>query len=129
MSPGAFSWPALPPAAWEDTRATLHMWTQIVGKVRMALTPPVNHWWHVTLYPSARGLSTGPIPAPPGLLDIEFDFIDHELVIRTSDAGRRAFPLRGQSVASFYEETMGALRQLGVAVDIHPVPNEVTVAI
>lgn len=119
----------LPVDSWQPTRDTLHMWTQIVGKVRMALTPPVNHWWHVTLYPSARGLSTGPILAPSGILDIEFDFIEHELVLRTSDGGRRALPLAGQSVASFYEETLSALRELGVPVEIHPVPNEVAVAI
>ncbi len=95
----------------------------------MALTPPVNHWWHVTLYLSARGLGTGPIPIPGGILDIEFDFLEHELVLRTSDGGRRSFPLAGKSVAQFYEETLAALGALGVEVSIHPVPNEVEVAI
>lgn len=119
----------LPVDSWQPTRDTLHMWTQIVGKIRMALTPPVNHWWHVTLYLSARGLSTGPIQTPAGIVDIEFDFIEHELVLRTSDGGRRAFPLAGQSVASFYAQTFDALSALGVSVEIHPVPNEVAVAI
>lgn len=115
--------------SWQATRDTLHMWTQIVGKIRMALTPPVNHWWHVTLYPSARGLSTGPIPVPSGILDIEFDFVEHRLVLRTNDGDSRSLPLAGQSVASFYAATMDAVGSLGVAVEIHPVPNEVEVAI
>ncbi|MGO4534785.1 DUF5996 family protein [Leifsonia sp. 2MCAF36] len=115
--------------SWQPTRDTVHMWTQIVGKIRMALTPPINHWWHVTLSLSARGLATGPIPIPMGVLDIEFDFVEHQLVVRTSDGGRRAFPLAGQSVASFYEQTFRALGELGIAVEIHPVPNEVAVAI
>jgi hypothetical protein len=115
--------------SWKDTRDTLHMWTQVVGKIRMALTPPVNHWWHVTLYLSARGLSTGPVPVRAGILDIEFDFVDHRLVLRTSDGSSRAFPLAGLSVASFYEATLDALGELGVEVEIHPVPNEVEVAL
>jgi hypothetical protein len=116
-------------ASWQATRDTVHLWTQIVGKIRMTLTPPVNHWWHVTLYLSARGLGTGPIPIPGGILDLEFDFLGHELVLRTSDGGRRSFPLAGKSVAEFYEETLAALGALGVDVSIHPVPNEVEVAI
>lgn len=121
--------PELPVDSWQATRETLHLWTQVVGKIRMALTPPVNHWWHVTLYLSARGLGTGPIPVPAGVLDLEFDFVAHELVVRTSDGGRRTVPFAGQSVASFYEATLGALGELGVEVRIHPVPNEVEVAI
>ncbi|NYJ25212.1 hypothetical protein HNR13_003499 [Leifsonia shinshuensis] len=100
-----------------------------MGKVRMTLTPPVNHWWHVTLYLSARGLSTGPIPIPAGVLDIEFDFVAHELVIRTSGGGRRAVPFVGQSVATFYAATLEALGELGVAVAIHAAPNEVEIAV
>lgn len=119
----------LPIDDWRDTRDTLHLWTQVVGKIRMALTPPVNHWWHVMLYLSARGLSTGPIPIPAGVLDIEFDFVEHRLVLRTSDGGERVLPLAGQSVASFYEGTLKALGELGVEVRIHPVPNEVEVAV
>jgi hypothetical protein len=106
----------LPVDSWQATRDTLHMWTQIVGKIRMALTPPVNHWWHVTLYLSARGLSTGPIPIRAGILDIAFDFVEHRLVLRTSEGGRRVLPLAGQSVASFYSATMESLGELGVAV-------------
>lgn len=121
--------PELPVDSWQPTRDTLHLWTQIVGKIRMTLTPPVNHWWHVTLYPSARGLATGPIPLPSGALDIEFDLVEHELVLRTSDGARRAFPLAGHSVASFYAATLAALGDLGVSVEIHAVPNEVAVAI
>ncbi|WP_431245548.1 DUF5996 family protein [Leifsonia xyli] len=121
--------PELAVASWQATRDTVHLWTQIVGKIRMALTPPVNHWWHVTLYLSARGLATGPIPVPGGILDIEFDFVDHRLVLRTSDGGRRDVALAGMSVARFYESTMRALGELEVEVSIHPVPNEVVVAI
>ncbi|GAA4153977.1 DUF5996 family protein [Leifsonia shinshuensis] len=121
--------PELPTDTWQATRDTLHLWTQIVGKVRMTLTPPVNHWWHVTLYLSARGLSTGPIPIPAGVLDIEFDFVAHELVIRTSGGGRRAVPFVGQSVATFYAATLEALGELGVAVAIHAAPNEVEIAV
>lgn len=119
----------LPIDSWQATRDTLHLWTQVVGKIRMALSPPVNHWWHVTLYLSARGLRTGPIPVPDGILDIEFDFIEHALVLRTSDGGDRTFPLAGHSVASFYESTLNGLHELGVEARIHPVPNEVVVAI
>ncbi|GAA1929704.1 DUF5996 family protein [Microbacterium aoyamense] len=115
--------------SWQPTRDTLHMWTQIVGKIRMALAPPVNHWWHVTLHVSARGLTTGAIPIPSGVLDIEFDFVHNELVLRTSSAGLRTISFAGQSVASFYAAIMGALRELGVEVEIHPVPNEVESAI
>ncbi|WP_231371029.1 DUF5996 family protein [Cryocola sp. 340MFSha3.1] len=129
MAPVAEPRVQLPVDSWVATRDTLHMWTQVVGKIRMALTPPINHWWHVTLYPSARGLGTGPIPLPSRILDIEFDFVDHELVLRTSDGGLRRFPLAGHSVATFYAATLEALADLGVTVDIHAVPNEVAVAI
>lgn len=121
--------PELAVASWQATRDTVHMWTQIVGKIRMTLTPPVNHWWHATLYLNARGLTTGPIPVPNGILDIELDFVDHQLVLRTSDGGRRSIPLAGMSVARFYEQTLGALGALGVEASIHPFPNEVEVAI
>ncbi|MFF1571294.1 DUF5996 family protein [Leifsonia sp. NPDC058292] len=126
---GYGAWPGLLVASWEPTRDTLHMWTQIVGKIKMALTPPVNHWWHVTLRVSARGLTTGAMPTDAGMLDIEFDFVDHALVLRTSAGAREAFPLQGLSVARFYAETFDALRRLGVEVTIHPRPNEVEVAI
>jgi hypothetical protein len=122
-------WPALSVESWQPTRDTIHLWTQVVGKIRMALTPPVNHWWHVTLYVSARGLTTGGMPTERGVLDIEFDFIDHLLVLRTSAGDRRSFSLIGQSVAQFYAQTFAVLRDLGVDVSIHAVPNEVQVAI
>ena len=124
-------WPALPYAAWKDTYATLHLWTQIVGKVRLALTPWLNHSWHVTLYVTARGLSTGPMPtggqsdAGRGELEIVFDFIDHVLRLRTSGGASRQIKLRPVSVAEFYAEVMLALSALGIAVRINRRPSEV----
>src|SRR5213592_4864702 len=94
-------WPSLPLAAWHDTYATLHMWTQMVGKVRLALTPPVNHWWSVALYLTARGLTTSPIPYGDGVFEIAFDFIDHALVIDMSDGRQRTIALVPRSVADF----------------------------
>jgi hypothetical protein len=101
------------------------MWTQIVGKIRMVHTPVVNHWWHATLYVSPRGLTTSAIPHAGGVFDIEFDFIDHELHIRTSDGHRRAVALAARPVAAFYGETMAALDELGVPTHIYATPNEV----
>jgi hypothetical protein len=118
-------WPALPLDAWRDTYATLHMWTQIVGKVRMALSPPVNHWWHVTLYVTARGLSTSPIPYGTRTFEVSFDFIDHNLLIQTSDGTSKALGLFPHSVAEFYHEFLRALRALGIEVEINPLPQEV----
>ncbi|GAA2231386.1 DUF5996 family protein [Herbiconiux moechotypicola] len=123
------SWPILPVDSWTPTRETLHLFTQIVGKIRLVASPPVNHWWHVTLYVTSRGLSTGAVPVDGGLLDIEFDFVGHRLVLRTSWGGKEAFALAGLSVASFYDQVFSALRRLGVSVSIRPVPNEVEVAI
>jgi Family of unknown function (DUF5996) len=97
-------WPALPLEEWKDTYATLHMWTQIVGKVKTALSPHVNHWWEVPLYVSARGLSTSAIPQGNRAFDIEFDFLDHNLAIRTSDGLTKFVPLYPRSVADFYRE-------------------------
>src|SRR2546423_14489352 len=102
------SWPELPLEAWADTYGTLHMWTQIVGKVRLALTPKVNHWWSVPLYISARGLTTSPMPYDSRVLEIEFDFIDHKLRIQVNDGRTREVPLVPRSVADFYQEVMGA---------------------
>jgi hypothetical protein len=118
-------WPALPLDAWRDTYATLHMWTQIVGKVRMALSPPVNHWWSVTLYVNARGLTTSPIPYGTRTFEVSFDFIDHNLLIQTSDGTSKAVGLFPRSVAEFYHEFMGALHALDIDVTINPVPQEV----
>ncbi|MFF5289802.1 DUF5996 family protein [Paractinoplanes globisporus] len=122
-------WPRLRVADWTDTRDTLHMWTQIVGKVRMAHAPAVNHWWHVTLYPTARGLGTSAIPYGNGAFDLEFDFVDHFLVIRMTDGRRREIALEPKPVAAFYGETMAALAGLGIETRIHAVPNEVEAAI
>jgi hypothetical protein len=116
-------------ADWADTRDTLHMWTQIVGKVRMAYAPAVNHWWHVTLYPTARGLSTSAVPHRDGAFDIEFDFVDHRLHLRSSDGRARDVPLEPKPVATFYRETLDALAALGIEPHIHAVPNEVEQAI
>jgi hypothetical protein len=122
-------WPELPYAAWKDSYATLHLWTQIVGKVRLALTPWLNHSWHVTLYVTTRGLSTGPMPVEGRDLEIEFDFLDHVLWLRTSDGHFRQIMLRPVSVAEFYGEVMHALAALGVAVRINEMPSEIPDAI
>ena len=101
------TWPELNYRGWRDTAATLQLWTQIVGKVRLALTPWVNHGWQVPLYVSARGLTTSPIPAGQEILEIEFDFIGHRLVVRTSRGEERTLPLAAQSVADFYRQVNG----------------------
>ena len=118
-------WPELPYAAWKDTRDTLHLWTQIVGKVRLALTPWLNHSWHVALYVTARGLTTSPMPWRGGSLEIEFDFIDHVLWLRTSGGEVRQIMLRPVTVAEFYQEVLIALRELGVDVRLQPMPCEI----
>jgi hypothetical protein len=118
-------WPPLPLEAWPDTYATLHMWTQIVGKIRLALCPPVNHFWEVTLYVSARGLTTSPIPYERGIFEVEFDFIEHNLLIRTSDGTGKTIPLAPRSVADFYKEFLAALDSLGIQVKIWHMPVEV----
>jgi hypothetical protein len=123
------AWPELPYAAWKDSRATLHLWTQIVGKVRLELTPWLNHSWHVTLYVTARGLGTGPMPLDGRDLAIEFDFIDHVLWLRTTDGHFRQIMLRPVAVAEFYGEVMTALAELGVAVHIDEMPSEIEGAI
>ncbi len=119
------TWPLLPLAEWQDTYATLHMWTQIVGKVRLALSPPVNHWWATTLYVTPRGLTTSPIPADTRNFEIAFDFLDHTLWIQSSDGARRAMGLYPRSVADFYRELMALLRALDIEVAINPLPQEV----
>ncbi len=119
------SWPELPLEAWADTYATLHMWTQVVGKVRLALTPHVNHWWEVPLYVSARGLNTSAIPFEGGIFEMEFDFIDHRLDIRSSDGSGRTVELKPRTVADFYAATMHALSSLGIRAKIWTMPVEV----
>lgn len=121
----AAAWPALPLDAWQDTYATLHMWTQIVGKVRLRLSAPVNHWWHCALYVTSRGLTTSPIPYGSGTFELQFDFLDHQLVISVGDGVVRRIRLAPRSVADFYEEVMAALRALGIRVRISVKPNEV----
>jgi len=118
-------WPALPQSEWSDTCATLQLWMQIVGKVRLMLTPHVNHTWNVTLYPTVRGLTTLPMSKGERMLQIDFDFLDHELVVQTSDGGRRVIPLRPMAVAEFYVEVMATLESLGTPVRIWQMPCEV----
>ena len=119
------TWPALPLNAWADTNATLHMWTQIVGKIRLSQSAPINHSWHSTLYVNARGLTSSPIPHRDRAFQLDFDFIDHRLLCRTSDGRAGQVALEPQTVARFYTETMDMLRSLDIAVRIHGRPNEV----
>jgi Family of unknown function (DUF5996) len=123
------SWPPLPLKEWQDTYRTLHMWTQIAGKIRMALCPPLNHWWHVTLYVNARGLTTGPVPYPSGVFEIQFDFQKHTLKILTSEGYSVSHPLRAESVADFYGGIFEMLRSLGIQVEIDLKPQEVADAV
>src|SRR6185436_13058618 len=118
------AWPELPTAAWRDTYATLHLWTQIIGKIRLTRAPWLNHSWHVTLYVTPRGLTTSPVPDGTRTFQIDFDFIDHVLRISTSDGAERHFALAGQSVSSFYATTMATLAELGIAAAIDEMPNE-----
>jgi len=123
-------WPAgLPLAEWRETHDTLHMWMQMVGKTRMALAPAENHWWHVALYLSARGLTTTSIPYGAGSFEIELDFVDHQLIVRTSGGGSRRLALRPQTVADFYREYRRVLGELGIGVEMWPVPVEADHAI
>jgi hypothetical protein len=128
-SPRAETWPALPYEAWQDTCTTLHLWTQIVGKIRLARTPWVNHSWHVTLYVTPRGLTTSTIPYDRRAFQIDFDFIDHALLVQTSDGAERRLPLRRQAVADFHDALLAALAELDLRVRIHGRPNEVANAI
>jgi hypothetical protein len=118
-------WPSLFLDSWDDTRATLHMWTQIVGKVRLALTPLVNHWWNVPLYVTARGLTTSLIPYGERSFELRFDFLKHQLVLETSDAAVRTLPLAPRPVADFYQEFMSMLRAEGINVKIWHMPVEI----
>jgi hypothetical protein len=123
-------WPRLPPLAeWGDTLTTLHMWSQVVGKIRLARAPHVNHSWGTTLYVTTRGLTTSPIPRGEGAFAIDFDFVDHRLRISTSEGDERSFALEPMSVADFFAKTMQALGELGVTVHIFPRPVEVVEAI
>ena len=125
----AATWPALPFADWRDTAVTLHMWTQIIGKIRMTQSPWLNHSWHVTLYVTPRGMTTGPIPHGERTFSIDFDFIAHQLRIHTCDGGDETIPLVPQDTADFYHAVMSALVDLGYPVAINATPNEVAEAI
>jgi hypothetical protein len=119
------NWPSLPPAAWDETRATLHMWTQIIGKIRLAQAPMINHWWQVPLYVTSRGLTTSPIPYGPRTFQIDLDFIEHRLQISVDDGRRESFALGPRSVADFHSELMGRMRSLGLEVPIWTMPCEI----
>ena len=125
MSSSELLWPELAYLDWRETAATLHLWTQIVGKIRLALTPWVNHGWQVPLYVSSRGLGTTPIPAGREILEMEFDFVAHRLRVSTSLGAHRTLPLVPQSVAEFYRQLLSQLHELGIDVSIHEIPNEV----
>src|SRR6201996_1928364 len=117
-------WPELPTAEWRETAATLQLWTQIVGKIRLVRSPWLNHSWHVALYVTPRGLTTSPVPDGTRTFQIDFDFIYHHLQISTSDGGRRSFALAGHSVAGFYAAVIAALAELGIHVVIDEMPSE-----
>jgi Family of unknown function (DUF5996) len=119
-------WPSLAYEEWKDTYETLHMWTQVVGKIRLALSPAVNHWWHVTLYVTPSGLTTSPIPYATRIFEISFNFIDHNLIVHTSDGATGRMGLYPRSVADFYNELMSILRSLGIDVQINTIPQEVS---
>ncbi len=123
--PSAEIWPELPLRQWQQTYHNLHMWTQIVGKVRLELTPKINHWWNVPLYVSARGLTTSPIAYGGGCFEVEFDFVEHKLSIDRSDGARKVLALEPRTVADFYAEFMAALRAVGIEVTIYAKPVEV----
>lgn len=122
-------WPSLPLEAWIETYTTLHLWMQIVGKIRLAESPWINHCWHATLYPTATGLTTSLIPYRTRAFQIDFDFLDHQLVVQSSDGGKAALPLKPQSVATFYRHLVEEMERLQLQVPIHGTPNEVADAI
>jgi hypothetical protein len=117
-------WPSLPLDAWQDTYLTLHLWTQIVGKIRMTMSPPLNHWWHTTFYVNARGLTTSPIPYRDGAFEIQFNLVEHRLEIYASGGGRQVLPLGPLAVAEFYATLMKTLRGMGIDAAINTRPQE-----
>src|SRR6267378_537128 len=123
-NPSQAPWPELPTAAWRDSYATVQLWTQIAGKIRLTRSPWLNHSWHVALYVTPRGLTTSPIPDGARTFQIDFDFIDHVLRIETSDGAQKQLPLTAQSVAKFYAAVMAALADLRIDVTIDEMPNE-----
>src|SRR5204863_4501482 len=123
-------WPRLAYDEWRETLHAIHMWTQVVGKIRLATTPLLNHWWNSSLAVTARGLTTGTMPTAGGAFQIDFDFIGHELAVVTSRGGRETIPLRSMSVAQFYRDVLESLHGLGVAdPGINPLPAEVALAV
>lgn len=116
--------PPLPYADWVDTRDTLHLFLQIIGKIRLKAHPKLNHWWHVTLYPSVRGLTTGRVPYGDSSFEVAFDMIDHQIICSRNDGRHTRFNVAGRTVADFYHETMKCLSDLGIGVEIYPVPYE-----
>lgn len=124
-SSGTEAWPSLPLEAWQDTYTTVHRWMQVIGKIRLGLTPDINHWWHSTLYLTSRGLTTSPIPYGTRLFQMDVDWLDHHMRITTADGESRSIVLKARSVADFYHETMESLRSLGLAVSIWTTPVEV----
>ncbi len=122
-------WLPLSLSAWQDTYQTLHLWTQIIGKIRLALAPKINHWWHSTLYVTTPGLTTGPIPNGTRSFQITFDFLAHQLKIETSEGTTRSIALSPRSVADFYQEVMNTLKDLGIEVQIWTMPQEIADAI
>ena len=129
MSESVSGWPKLPVAEWIDTRDTLQLMTQVVGKVRMENTPLMSHWWNVVLYVSARGLTTGLIPYGDRAFSMEFDFIDHQLVISTTNGDQRAVPLKPGPIADFYRDVMAVLDELGLSTEMWTMPVEIPDAI
>lgn len=128
-APSAAAWPALSRGAWDDTYATLHRWLQIVGKTRLALSPMENHYWHVALYTTARGLTTSPMPYGDRFVQVDLDFLGHRLTARTSRSEERTLALEPKSVADFYGEYLELLRSLDLDVRIRPMPNEIPDAV
>src|SRR5436853_732059 len=125
MAEASQDWPPLPFAAWKDTCATLHMWTQIIGKIRLGLAPWTNHSWHVTLYVTARGLTTSPIPYGSRVFEIRFDFIDHTLRILTAEGEIKKIALEPRPIANFYRSVMDAMNELRLPIEINTTPNEI----
>jgi Family of unknown function (DUF5996) len=121
---GQGTWPSLHLSEWKESFDTVHRWIQIVGKTRLALASPINHWWHITLYATARGLTTSPMPYGVRSLEVDFDFIDHNLLIRTNEGATRALALVPRSVADFYREYTGILDALGFRIKLRPIPAE-----
>ena len=123
------NWPDLPFEEWKDTCATLHLWTQVIGKIRLIQTPWINHSWHTTLYVTSKGLTTTPIPYGSRMFEFDFDFLSHQLCLNANDGGSRTIQLAPMSVSDFYKEVFAKLQELGFEIKIHTMPNEIADAI